>query len=190
MVCCSWKLPVSIWGSIPAPHQNKDLIIRVRHWGGDVQEYSYPERSRVELELGTEKGHQRREGHEWHDRDGDHDRDHDGDHRREEAYERRERGLHVLRADYGAEGQFSDVTEALRSQVNNGQLSLQVNNYTMGGDPVPGARKTLRILYLYDGERRKPRRRRKNGFASAVAGLSKQRHLLPRFPPRGARERV
>ena len=41
-------------GIDPAPHRNKDLIIRVRHWDGDVMEYNYPERSTVNLELDPE----------------------------------------------------------------------------------------------------------------------------------------
>src|SRR5882762_10894149 len=28
-------------GIDPAPHQNKSLIIRIRHWDGDVKDYSY-----------------------------------------------------------------------------------------------------------------------------------------------------
>jgi hypothetical protein len=31
---------------------------------------------------------------------------------------------------------------------------MHVDNYTMGGDPLPGAHKTLRILYLIEGQRR------------------------------------
>jgi hypothetical protein len=137
-------------GIDPAPHQNKDLIIRVRHWDGDVKEYAYPERSTVNLELDPEGGYERRESRERHDSDGDRDRED----RREVAYDHHERGLRILRAYYGAEGQFVNVTEALRSRVDNGQLFLRVDNYSMGGDPLPGARKWLRILYIYDGQRR------------------------------------
>jgi hypothetical protein len=28
-----------------------------------------------------------------------------------------------------------------------------VDNYSMGGDPLPGAHKSLRVLYMYDGQR-------------------------------------
>ena len=132
-------------GIDPAPHQNKTLIIRVRHWDGDVKEYSYPERSTVNLELDPENREERRE-----ERREEHDRDD----RREESYEQRERGLRILRAYYGAEGQFINVTEALRSRIDNGRLYFRVDNYSMGSDPRPGARKWLRILYSYEGERR------------------------------------
>ena len=152
-------------GIDPAPHQNKDLIIHVRHWDGNVQDYSYPERSTVNLELSTEAGNAPRESRERHE-DDEHDRGDRHDDRRddrrddtrnergEDTYERHEEGVRILRAYYGAEGQFINVTEALRSRIDDGRLSLRVDNYSMGGDPLPGARKSLRILYLFDGQRR------------------------------------
>jgi hypothetical protein len=138
-------------GIDPAPHQNKTLIIRVRHWDDDVKEYSYPERSTVNLELDPENRGERHEEHAREERGGE---EHDRDNRREESYEHRERGLRILRAYYGAEEQFINVTEALRSRIDDGRLYLRVDNYSMGSDPLPGARKWLRILYSYEGERR------------------------------------
>ena len=128
----------------PAPHQNKTLIIRVREWDGDINEFSYPERSTAQLELDPPDRWERREGHDRHER---------GD-RREASYRPRERGLRVLRAYYGAQGQFANVTDAVTSRINDGRLVLRVDNYSMGVDPVPGVRKSLRVLYLYDGQRR------------------------------------
>ena len=136
-------------GIDPAPHQNKALIIRVRHRDGDVKEYSYPERSTVNLELDPENRGERREEHAREERREEHDRD-----AREEGYEHRERGLRILRAYYGTEGQFVNVTETLRSRIADGILYLRVDNYSMGSDPLPGARKWLRILYSYEGVRR------------------------------------
>jgi hypothetical protein len=138
-------------GIDPAPHQNKTLIISVRHWGGDVKDYSYPERSTVNLELDPDRSYEHHESRERHDGDDDHDRDYDG---REDAYQRHEQGVRILRAYYGAQGQFINVTEALRSHMEDGRLYLHVDNYSMGGDPLPGAHKWLRLLYLYDGQRR------------------------------------
>ena len=65
-------------GVDPAPHQNKDLIIRVRHWNGEVEEYKYPERSMCSLELRPPDRHEGEEHHDW-DRDRDRDRDNDRD---------------------------------------------------------------------------------------------------------------
>jgi hypothetical protein len=42
----------------------------------------------------------------------------------------------------------------LRSRIDDGRLYLRVDNYSMGSDPLPGARKWVRILYSYEGERR------------------------------------
>jgi hypothetical protein len=126
-------------GIDPAPHQNKVLIIHVRHWDGDIKDYSYPERSTVNLELDPEDRWERREER----------RDY-----RPQGYQRHESGLRILRAYYGAEGQFMNVTDALRSRVGDGRLYLHIDNYSMGGDPLPGRRKWLRVLYSIDGERR------------------------------------
>jgi hypothetical protein len=129
-------------GIDPAPHQNKELTIRVRRWNGKVEEYRYPERSNCTLELGSDdrrEDHARREHERW----------------REERHERRERRLEIVRADYGAEGQFINVTDTLRSRMDDGRLSLRVDNYTLGVDPAPGVHKHLRIVYVLNGERRK-----------------------------------
>jgi hypothetical protein len=143
-------------GIDPAPHENKVLVIHLRQRDGDVKDYSYPERSVVRLELDHEEGHGRREDQDRHDPDahnGDYERrDHDG--RREEGSEPHERGLQILRASYGADGQFVNVTDALRSRVDEGRLFLRVDNYSMGIDPLPGAHKFLRVLYTMDGQRR------------------------------------
>lgn len=127
----------------PMPHVNKVLVIHLREWDGDIKAYNYPERSVARLELDPDDWHARREEHEHHERE---------EHR--EYGEHRERGLQILRAYYGAEGQFMNVTEAVRSQVADGRLYLHVDNYSMGGDPLPGIHKRLRILYMIGDDRR------------------------------------
>lgn len=134
-------------GIDPAPHQNKDLVIRVRHWDGQVEEYKYPERSNCSLELDPPNQNQ------W-DQRGPRDDHRDWDDHHDGDREHREHGLRILRAYYGAEGQFVNVTDAVRSNVNDGRISMRVDNYAMGVDPAPGVHKFLRILYVYDGERR------------------------------------
>jgi DnaJ-like protein len=128
-------------GVDPAPHQVKDLLIHLREWDGDVEDYSYPEKSTVHLEVDPED--------RWEGRRNDRPPNRDG--WRDARYER---GLRILRAYYGAEGQFMNVTENLRSHVDDGRISVHVDNYNMGGDPLPGHRKWLRVLYVYNGERR------------------------------------
>ena len=132
-------------GIDPAPHQNKTLTLRIRHRDGDVKEYSYPERSTVELELGRDD---RGDRGEWREEHGEHE--HGGPHHAN--YDRPERGLQILRAYYGAGEQFVDVTEAVRSRMDAGHLYLRVDNYSMGGDPLPGVHKYLRVTYALDGD--------------------------------------
>jgi hypothetical protein len=137
-------------GVDPAPHANKELIIRVRHWHGEVEAFNYPERSTVNLELDPDGGYeryaQRNDDRDNHDRD--HDRDRDFDH------DRHEHGVQIWRAYYGAEGQFVNVTDAVRAHMDGGRLFLHVDNYNLGVDPLPGHRKWLRLLYSVDGDRR------------------------------------
>ena len=128
-------------GVDPAPHQNKVLVIKLRGWDGQTHDYAYPERSAVRMELDPNDWREHREEHERQER-------------REEAYEHHERGVQILRAYYGAEGQFMNVTDVLRGRIDDGRLFIHVNNYNMGGDPSPGAHKWLRVLYEIDGNRR------------------------------------
>lgn len=127
-------------GVDPAPHQVKDLVIYLREWDGDVKDYSYPEKSTAHLELDPDD--------RW-DRRGDWRSD-----RRDARYDPRERGLNILRAYYGADGQFANVTDVLRSRVDSGRLYLRVDNNNLGVDPVPGVHKRLRVLYVLNGQRR------------------------------------
>src|SRR3981081_4958968 len=103
--------------------------MRVRHWKGDVKEYNYPERSTVNLELDPENRGERREEHAREERREEHDRDD----RREERYEHHEEGLRILRAYYGAEGQFINVNNTLRSRIDDGRVYLRGDNYHIGG---------------------------------------------------------
>jgi hypothetical protein len=113
------------FGVDPARNHVKELFIRVRHWDGNVEEFRFPEYAHVNLVLDPERGY------EWHDRE-----------------------LHIMRAFYGGNGHFVDVTEQLRSMKREGRLFVTVDNRSMGGDPDPSVRKVLRVLYFVNGERR------------------------------------
>jgi len=63
-----------------------------------------------------------------------------------------EGNLHIMRAQYGADYRYHDVTALLNSRVQNDSLNLQINNDTMGGDPADDKRKVLSVSYLYQGE--------------------------------------
>jgi hypothetical protein len=51
----------------------------------------------------------------------------------------------LLRAEYGSGGTWVDVTERVRALVSGDSLNMRVDNFALGGDPTPGARKTLRL---------------------------------------------
>jgi hypothetical protein len=59
--------------------------------------------------------------------------------------------LLINRAIYGNGSRSSDVTSRLNSQIQGGQLNLEVNNQTMGGDPAPNRAKTLTVQYALNG---------------------------------------
>jgi hypothetical protein len=114
-----------VLGIDPAPGRVKDLVLRIQHWDGDTQEYAFPEKSVVDLELDPDSG-----------------------------FEYRERGLYIMRAYYGGEGHFVNVTEQLRRMIDDGQLHTRVDNEHLGLDPDPHVHKVLRILFWFEGQRR------------------------------------
>ncbi len=59
--------------------------------------------------------------------------------------------LRIIRATYGTSVRSVDVTNRLNSQIRDGQLSMAVNNSTMGGDPDHDRPKTLTVVYSTDG---------------------------------------
>jgi len=141
-------------GIDPAPHENKVLIIHLRERDGDVKTYSYPERSVARLELHGEEWREHREEQEQREQAERREEHHEDADRREDEGERHEHGLRILHAEYGAEGQFVNVTDLLRSRVDDGRLFLHVNDFNMGGDPAPGIHKHLRVFYSVHGDRR------------------------------------
>ncbi len=56
-----------------------------------------------------------------------------------------QRGWEVLRADYGYGTRWVDVTEQVRSLIQNDFLNFRVTNATLGVAPFPGRSKTLRL---------------------------------------------
>jgi len=112
------------FGADPARGHVKDLYIRIRHWDGKVEEFHFPEYSHVNLVLDPEHGY------EYHDRE-----------------------FHIMKAFWGGEGHFVDVTETLRGYKHDGRIFLVVDDHSMGVDPDPNVRKVLRVLYFNNGQR-------------------------------------
>ncbi len=61
------------------------------------------------------------------------------------------RQLHINKAIYGHNGQGINVTNHLRSLIQNNTLDVKVNNKNMGGDPNVGADKSVKVEYTYQG---------------------------------------
>jgi len=59
--------------------------------------------------------------------------------------------LRILNASYGNGFRVDNVTARLQEMVRSDQLSVYVDNDSMGHDPAPGMRKTLSISYSYRG---------------------------------------
>ncbi|MGH9732402.1 MAG: hypothetical protein ACRD4A_11940, partial [Candidatus Acidiferrales bacterium] len=120
------SLPVNndTMGGDPAYETRKTLAVWYSYDGSDLQT-SVDENGTLNLPAGGEPSG----GERFHD----------------------ERRLRILRADYGADNRFADVTSLLSSRIRDGQLSLAVNNDTMGGDPADEHHKTLTVWYLESG---------------------------------------
>ncbi len=60
--------------------------------------------------------------------------------------------LAIIEATYGANGAFNDVRAVIEAKIINEAISLQVDNSTMGGDPIFGTPKVLFTRYTYLGQ--------------------------------------
>jgi hypothetical protein len=59
--------------------------------------------------------------------------------------------LEVVAAYYGADRHFFDVTDAVKAQAQADGLNLTVGAEALGGDPMPGVGKTLRVYFKWTG---------------------------------------
>jgi len=61
-------------------------------------------------------------------------------------------GLEVLKASYGVQGTFTDVTEETKKLIKAGTLSFTVSPQTLGIlDPAPGVKKTYQVNVSLNG---------------------------------------
>ena len=59
--------------------------------------------------------------------------------------------LKINMAFYGTEAKLVDVTGIIQKSTIVNKLKFLVDNRCLGGDPVPGAPKTLTVTYTYQG---------------------------------------
>jgi hypothetical protein len=130
-------------GGDPAPGTRKLLRLRVRDERGTEQILTFSEKESLSLNI--------RAG----DPDRDRDRSRDGDRDRTRpvgpAAPVANGGLQILRADYGADNRFANVTARLASRIRGDALTLRVTNDSMGGDPAEDRRKILSVWYSFNG---------------------------------------
>lgn len=62
--------------------------------------------------------------------------------------------LQIVRAEYGEGNRWSDVTAILNQQISANSVRMDVTNAAMGGDPAPAVKKSLRVDYSYQDQRR------------------------------------
>jgi hypothetical protein len=60
-------------------------------------------------------------------------------------------GLQILRADYGTDNRFVNVTSRLAANVQGNALTLRITNDSMGGDPAEDHPKVLNVWYSFNG---------------------------------------
>ncbi|MDE3109212.1 MAG: hypothetical protein KGL02_04655 [Acidobacteriota bacterium] len=145
-------------GGDPAIGKDKTLRIYAKNRAGDQREFDFREGSFVPVQMFAvpdrnwdhpgdrdqygDQGYQadredRDDRPDRDDRDGFRDRDH--------------QRLQILWGFYGVQRQTANVTGLLQNMVDDGRLTVQVGNATMGGDPAVGADKVLIVVYRYRG---------------------------------------
>jgi hypothetical protein len=61
-------------------------------------------------------------------------------------------GLLITKAEYGYEGNYTDVTDAIQDQVSNGSINISISSKTAGiPDPNPSKQKSLKVTYTLNG---------------------------------------
>jgi hypothetical protein len=136
-------------GGDPAVGQDKSLRIFARSKKGQEREFDYKEGGFVEIGMFSVPVSK-----DWDDRarnDGRGGRDgYSGDRDRDRGRDDWN-PLSVIRGYYGVQGRMVNVSDTLRSAVHDGQLTIRVNNISLGGDPALGADKFLIVIYRYQG---------------------------------------
>ena len=119
-------------GGDPAVGADKVLRISARDMQGQTRQFSYKEGSNIDASQFYNYGGGGYPGNPGYPGGGN-------------------GNLQIVRAYYGLNNRTNDVTQLLRSRVQNGMLVIQVNNNNMGGDPAVGGDKVFTVIYRYQG---------------------------------------
>jgi hypothetical protein len=137
----TFRMGNSTFGIDPAPGVIKTLRIMARRPGERNRTFEYREGSTVDGAQfsGWNRG-------DWGYGDGDRDNSN---------YNNRG-DLRIIQASYGAGNRNVDVTRQLQGLADRGSLRISISNDSMGvGDPAPGIRKELRVVYQYRGRQQR-----------------------------------
>jgi hypothetical protein len=64
-------------------------------------------------------------------------------------------GLQITKAEYGYQGNYTDVTDAMQSQITNGEINIKKMSHQAAGipDPNPAKQKELKVQYTLNGKK-------------------------------------
>lgn len=140
-------------GGDPAVGADKTLRIDAKNRAGQERTFNFAEGSFIPVQLFAvpDRDSDHRDGrNQFRGPDGQADRGNRGHHDDDRDRDRHGR-LQILWGFYGVQRQSANVTPLLERMVEDGRLSVPVNNRSMGGDPAVGANKLLIVVYRYDG---------------------------------------
>ncbi|WP_457356386.1 hypothetical protein [Roseateles sp. P5_D6] len=138
------RLTNELFGVDPFPGKTKVLRIFARDRGGQERVFEYREYGTIDGNqfVGWGRG-------DWGR--GDWGRGHRGG--GDQGPVRPGSGRLIIdSASYGADGRWTDVTQALRGQVRGDRFETEVRNELFGFDPAPGRRKLLSVTYRFGSE--------------------------------------
>ncbi len=129
------RLTNDLFGVDPYPGQTKILRIFTRDRGGQERVFEYSEYGTIDGSQFVGWGR------------GDWGHGGRGGNRGDYGPARQGGRLVIESASYGAEGRWTDVTQALRAQIRGDRFETEVRNELFGFDPAPGHRKLLSVTY-------------------------------------------
>jgi len=94
-------------------------------------------------------------------------------------------GLQITKAEYGYAGNYTDVTDAMQSQITNGEINIKKISHQEVGlpDPNPAKQKELKVQYTLNGKKSSDTIKDGKPFklsappAEAVSNVSPTRHV-------------
>lgn len=144
----NFRVANDVFGVDPDRGETKALRIYARGRDGATRTFEYREGSTVDGSQFSGWS-----GGRWGQAGRDEYRDGRGNNGR--YGENRRNRLDIVRAAYGTDRNMVDVTQRLRSMINDNQLAVRVTNELSGYDPAPRVTKTLWVTYSVGGRQQR-----------------------------------